>query len=50
MIHKQQARVPRNTLLIGFAYSLTRDGSPGSYNTGKVCPRWAQSSNGKTGV
>jgi hypothetical protein len=32
MIHKQQARVPRKTLLIGFAYSLTPDGAPGSYN------------------
>lgn len=32
MVHERRARVPRNTLLIGFAYSLTPDGSPGSYN------------------
>lgn len=32
MVHERRARVPRNTLLIGFAYSLTPDGSPGRYN------------------
>ena len=32
MAHEQRHTFPRNTLMIGFAYSLTPDGSPGSYN------------------